>query len=282
MTVCPSGQLWVLPVDPVTPVQHGKITFPSIYLPPSECPVLTLSFCSRARRVKCDGVRPVCGRCLKGHRQCIGFGASNRLIMKDETEAVMQRFGKKLEPSLERLPPSGSASSSQSPSSTPDYNASRSSMSDASSSVGNDNYTPRYQDFNDPQEFDDQQVLHVPRNQMAPVYEQNQVALYCCRETVNLRTLSWIMADEKWVGLLPEMMARSNALTSVIYANAATYLAKMSGAKSTPRTALNHYITALGTLQEDLYDPVRQTSDETLFSIILLGVFDVPSPYLLI
>jgi len=83
------------------------------------------------------------------------------------------------------------------------------------------------------------------------------------------------MSDEKWMDLLPEMMGRSDALTSVIYANASTYLAKMAGAISTPRQALMNYATALRDLQRDLYDPVRQTSDETLFAIILMGVFDL-------
>jgi len=213
---------------------------------------------------------------MKGHRQCVGFGASNRLIMKDETQAVMQRFGRKNESSPQSASASAPTSGAPSPSSTIENSSSRGSISGASS-VSSDNHVRRYQDFNDPQEFDNQQVLHVPQNQMTPIYEQNQVALYCCRETVNLRTLSWIMADEKWVDLLPEMMSRSTALTSVIYANAATYIAKVSGSKRTPKTALNHYITALRALQEDLYHPGQQTSDETLFSIILLGVFDVRS-----
>jgi hypothetical protein len=110
---------------------------------------------------------------------------------------------------------------------------------------------------------------------MSPVFERNQVALFCCRETVNFKTLSWIMSDEKWIGILPEMMDRSDALTSVIHANAANYLARVRGANSTPRQALTHYSYALKELQRDLYNPVRQTSDETLFAIILLGVFDV-------
>jgi len=117
--------------------------------------------------------------------------------------------------------------------------------------------------------------LSLPNSRISPVYEQNQVALFCCRETVNLRTMSWIMADEKWIELLPEMMARSEALTSIIHANAATYLAKSTGAPATPRQALTHYAYALRELQRDLYDPTRQTSDETLFAIILLGIFDV-------
>ena len=110
---------------------------------------------------------------------------------------------------------------------------------------------------------------------MTPSYEQNQVALFCCRETVNLRTLSWIMSDNKWVAVLPEMVCRSKALTSAMNVNAATYIAKLSGATTTPRQALTHYASALKELQRDLYDPVRQASDETLFAIILLGVFDV-------
>jgi hypothetical protein len=131
----------------------------------------------------------------------------------------------------------------------------------------------QYTDYNDSTEW-----LSLSKVRMAPIYEQNQVALFCCRETVNLRTLSWIMSDDKWIDLLPEMMGRSEALTSVIHANASTYLSKLSGATSTPRQALTHYAYALRELQKDLYDPARQTSDETLFAIILLGVFDV-RPY---
>jgi hypothetical protein len=87
------------------------------------------------------------------------------------------------------------------------------------------------------------------------------------------------MSDEKWIGILPEMMDRSEALTSVIHANAANYLARARGANSTPRQALTHYSYALKELQRDLYNPIRQTSDETLFAIILLGVFDVRSRF---
>lgn len=87
------------------------------------------------------------------------------------------------------------------------------------------------------------------------------------------------MSDEKWINLLPEMMGRSDALTSVVYANASTYLAKRAGATATPQEALTHYAYSLKELQRDLYDPGRQTSDETLFAIILLGVFDVRSRF---
>jgi hypothetical protein len=130
----------------------------------------------------------------------------------------------------------------------------------------------KYKDDDDPREWYPGSEI-----QISPVYEQNQVALFCCRETINVRTLSWIMSDEKWINLLPEMMGRSDALTAVIYANAVTYLAKRAGATVTPRQALAHYAYSLHELQRDLYDPDRQTSDETLFTIILLGVFDVLS-----
>lgn len=83
------------------------------------------------------------------------------------------------------------------------------------------------------------------------------------------------MADNKWIELLPEMMGRSDALTSIIYANACTFLVKRYGAIATPKQALVHYIRAIIELQKDLYDPFRQTRDETLFAIVLLCVFDV-------
>jgi hypothetical protein len=213
--------------------------------------------------VKCDGVRPVCGNCLKGDRQCLGFNEGHRLILKDETETVIQRFRKrKQEQPVVPSCTDPSISSVDSPSSTEnEYRIP--SQDDAL----NDQVSVQYESP------DSSMGLYT--FQVSPVYEQNQVALHCCRETVNLQTLSWIMSDEKWIYLLPDMMGRSQALTSVIHANAATYLAKLSGATATPRQALTHYAYALRELQRDLYDPLRQKSDETLFAIILLGVFDV-------
>lgn len=203
---------------------------------------------------------------MKAHRQCVGFGSSNRLILKDETQTVIKRFRKRGgESSTEELCPSSSSNVDSPPSS-----AECEKPVSVNNEVSDCRQLISYPDVNDPLEW-------FPGNKirMTPVYEKNQVALYCCRETVNLRTLSWIMSDEKWVDLLPEMMGRSDALTSVIHANAATYLAKMAGARSTPRQALTHYAKALKELQQDLYNPILQTSDETLFAIILLGVFDV-------
>ena len=119
--------------------------------------------------------------------------------------------------------------------------------------------------------------LPISRSQVIEIHERNQIALHCCRETVNLRTLSWIMSDNKWTELLPEMMSRSDSLTSVIYANAANHVAKLRGAKSTPPQALTHYAFALKELQRDICHPVKQKSDETLFAVILLGLFEVCS-----
>jgi len=141
----------------------------------------------------------------------------------------------------------------------------------------NDDIMPALQPTKYQDDYDSREWYPGSEIRISPAYEQNQVALFCCRETVNLKTLSWIMSDEKWINLLPDMMGRSDALTSVIYANAATYLAKRAGATVTPRQALAHYSYSLQGLQRDLYNPDRQTSDETLFAIILLGVFDVRS-----
>jgi Fungal specific transcription factor domain len=228
---------------------------------------LTVYANSRQRRVKCDGVRPVCGRCLKGDRQCLGFNDGNRLILKDETQTVIKRFRKK---SQEETPPPSCGDVSTSEFASPASSYIEPNETPNNEGVAQNAQVTQYMDYNDSTEW-----LSLSKVRMAPVYEQNQVALFCCRETVNLRTLSWIMSDDKWIELLPEMMGRSEALTSVIHANASTYLAKLSGATSTPRQALTHYAYALKELQKDLYDPARQTSDETLFAIILLGVFDV-------
>jgi hypothetical protein len=207
---------------------------------------------SRARRIKCDGFRPVCGGCLKTHRSC-GFNSPNRLILKDETNATITRFQKRHV---------GCASSSNIDIPFPSTEDEKSAL--VSKEV-----------MQDIDVKDSMKSFPGSKIKTTPAYEQNQVAWFCYRETVCVKTLSWIMSDEKWVDLLPEMMSRSEALTSVIHANAVSHLAKMKEATSTPRQALTFHTKALKELQGDLYDPIRQTSDETLFAIILLGVFEV-------
>lgn len=132
----------------------------------------------------------------------------------------------------------------------------------------------QFSDFHDP-DRGRSEWFPIRSITMAPAYEQDQVALFCCRETVSLQTLSWVMSDDEWIEVLPQMMQRSESLKAVVHANAANYIAKAAGAKTTPRQALTHYSYALKELQTDLYDPVRQKSDETLFAIIILAIFDV-------
>ena len=184
--------------------------------------------------------------------------------MKDETDTVIKRFRKRSKKSPEKNACEQLSSSSASPAPTDAEHANGFTV------ISNPGRATQYADKDDSTEW-----YAISRVRMTPFYERNQVALFCCRETINLKTLSWIMSDEKWIELLPEMMARSETLTSVIHANAANYLAKMRGAKTIPKQALTHYAYALRELQGDLYDPVRQKSDETLFAIILLGIFDV-------
>ena len=199
---------------------------------------------------------------MKGHRQCLGFGSSYRLILKDESQTVVKRFGKPSDGSSAEELCGSSSSNVKFPPSTD-----REKPVFVNNEVSNRSQAIPYPDVND--------LFPGNKIRMTPVYEKNQTALFCCRETVTLRHLSWLMSDDKWVDLLPEMMGRSDALTFAIYANAESHIAKMAGATLTPRQALTYHLKALKELQRDLYDPIRQTSDETLFSIILLGVFDV-------
>jgi len=160
------------------------------------------------------------------------------LILRDETLTFIKHFRKRRDGSSAEELCASSLSNIESPSIESEKSAS------VNNEVSNCRQLIPYPDINDPLEW-------FPGNkiQMISGYEKNQIALFCCRETVNLRTLSWIMSDEKWVDLLPEMIGRSDALTSVIHANAATYPSKMAGAISTPRQALTNYAKALKELQ---------------------------------
>ena len=76
--------------------------------------------------------------------------------------------------------------------------------------------------------------------------------------------------------MLPTSMQASKALSSAVRAVAVNYLARVQGAQTTPHQALTQYGNALTFLQRDLYDSAKQTKDETLVTVLLLGIFDVP------
>ena len=86
------------------------------------------------------------------------------------------------------------------------------------------------------------------------------------------------MTNATWLEALPDAMQISEALTCAVRANAANYLAKAAGAQTTPHQALREYGSALKFLQRDLYNSAKQTSDETLITVLLLGIFDVQIP----
>jgi hypothetical protein len=83
------------------------------------------------------------------------------------------------------------------------------------------------------------------------------------------------MSDSKWHEIMSSAMQQSTALTCAIRANSEKYLASMAGAKVTPPRVFLEYQSALQFLQRDLYDSVKQKSYETLFAVLLLGIFDV-------
>jgi Fungal specific transcription factor domain len=105
--------------------------------------------------------------------------------------------------------------------------------------------------------------------------EQLHLSVFCCRQAATLRTFTRVMSDAKWLEMIPKAMESSEAVTYAVRANAANYMAKAAGAIKIPYQACTEYASALKFLQRDLYHPVKQTNDETLFAVLLLGVFDV-------
>jgi len=189
---------------------------------------------SRHRKVKCNRTQPVCGRCLKDNRQCSGEGYASRLILKDETQATINRLSK-------RIP------------------------------------TGQEQTREEIIEFGRTEWNVVGNQRLYNEVEQPYLAIFCCREMVTLRTLSWVLSEAKWHQMISEAHRSPEALLCAIRANAANYLARVSGAGVTPYRAFTEYSSALNYLQRDLYDRVKQRSSETLFTILLLGLFDVLS-----
>ena|SRR5579859_641397 len=206
---------------------------------------------SRSRKIKCDIVQPVCGPCSKNGRQCGGPGYTRRLIIRDETEKWINKFSNgQLKcrtigvPEIEQ--------------------------------VSNDITVEK--GLRSVQNSDTQTAtLFCPISniRLYNAHEQLGLLVFCCKKTLTLRTFTWVMSETKWSEMIPKTMEKSQALTCTLRANAANHLAKEAGAVATPHQALTQYASALSFLQRDLYHPVKQRSDETLFTVLLLGLFDV-------
>jgi hypothetical protein len=237
------------------------------------CTLQPPSYSSRRRKIKCDMVQPVCGPCRTHARQCGGVGYSKRLIVKDETEKFINL----------------NTFSSRKSKSHSSATAIMKSPSQARSPPGPPTIIPvgeNHINDLDPRTLSSSSVgsihpplFHVHSNgRLSESYEQLQLAIFCCRQTLTLRTFTWVMSEIKWTSMIHDTMSKSRALTSAVRANAANHLAKCAGALDTPIQALTEYAAALKYLQRDLYDPVKQRSNETLFTVLLLGIFDVLLP----
>ena len=219
-------------------------------------PVLT---CSRSRKVKCDNVQPVCGPCSKNGRQCGGSGYTRRLIIKDETEKLINKFTNNQRKCVEGSEVGPSSVSTERKKDT------------AQKPIRNPLPV-----CSDPRQVADRLFFcPVSNTRLYNAHEQLNLVVFCCKKTLTLRAFTWVMSETKWSEMIPKTMDKSEALTSAMRANAVNYLAREAGAVTTPYEALKQYESALHFLQMDLYHPVKQRSNETLFTVLLLGLFDV-------
>lgn len=218
---------------------------------------------SRSRKVKCDTVQPVCGPCSKNGRQCGGPGYTRRLIIKDETEKWINKFSysqpkcRTLGVSrIEQVSDDGSVSA-------------QTKGNNAEKRLGS------LQTSDTPSAGDIASFCPTSNTRLYNAHEQLSLIVFCCKKTLTLRAFTWVMSETKWSEMIPKTMEKSQALTCAVRANAANYLAREAGAVATPYQALLQYASALSFLQRDLYHPVKQRSNETLFTVLLLGLFDV-------
>lgn len=212
--------------------------------------------------MKCDGEKPVCGRCTRDDRQCLRSGAPTRLIIKDETQKTIKKLSSK-----KKAAPSETSSSVQTPEAAPSTTVTW--TQDANDREDNDEV------------INEEPVTELERWQCIAnqrVYNQAEqllMAIRYCRDTFTFGTLGALINEWNWVDVVTVGMQNSDAFAAAVRANAVNEIAKASGAKTTPYNAYMEYSSALKHLQRDLYDPKKQTSYETLFTVLLLGIFDV-------
>lgn len=200
----------------------------------------------KKRKVKCDEARPICGRCIKSKRVCLGYRSETDLLFRDQTEHTVTRMSQAQQYGI---------TSAQFPHAT--TQASCSSFADPRIPGSEESASPRLTDLTVPV------CLSSSIQEIANAYffrhfvvwksERHSFCFYQILENAYRRTDA------------------GSTLSVTTEALATMTLAKSPGNSSRRSDAAKSYARAVRSVGNAVADEARARENETLLSVILLS-----------
>lgn len=230
----------------------------------------------KARRIKCDELKPFCMKCKKAGRQCPGYTDPFEARIKDQTQATIKRFRKlrgedalgKDDASVgKKSPGTSDGDDDDSPPSTGRYvPALTMALSPyGTSSSEDDDYDDDGGDF-----FGLPPGISIALEDRASNYFASNFILV--PDTLEV-------PRGRWFPFLPKFLARPGVPECLTSAYKSASLVAYGSHRSTrsARSALDaqrHYLKAVRAVNAALQDPERARDDETLAAVLLLAFYE--------
>ncbi|KAF2824622.1 hypothetical protein CC86DRAFT_45169 [Ophiobolus disseminans] len=202
-------------------------------------------FACRARRIKCDRLKPKCTQCSRMHVECPGYRDPLDQNFRDESESVVKRAQKSykaLDDSKGKKPPCQWAKDA------------------AQSPYIKTHLVPMIDE-----------AEYLPMDLLALVHWAQPI------EDVAVASFMSSYVPGSHFEYLPFMygqMASSTALHATVYATSMAALARSSGQLDLLPLARRSYVYALLETNAALANPLAAAEDATLVSVLLLGLFE--------
>ncbi|KAJ5382847.1 hypothetical protein N7517_000758 [Penicillium concentricum] len=231
----------------------------------------------RSRKIRCDQARPVCGKCTRTNRKCLGYRDELSLMFRDETESVARKA---------RSSQSSSAASTPSSSFIPRM-SSRSARSvlpkrcyvspvtiySCKSLKGPDfgfGSDPRYKLC-----MREARQSPVETHLNTTVSKQEAICFFLQSHTIS----GSFLGIDTWTNFLMDSSESlgQRAIQCSIVAVASAMLSRVRRVASLRRAALQEYGSALKLVNQALANPDQAKTDQTLGAVILLALYEIIS-----
>ncbi|KAH6672648.1 hypothetical protein F5X68DRAFT_246886 [Plectosphaerella plurivora] len=229
----------------------------------------------KARRIKCDEVKPFCMKCKKAGRQCPGYTDPFEARIKDQTQATIKRFRKLRGEEAGGNDEPASSKNGKSPAGSSDK--------DEDSPRSSGRYIPAvtmalspYGTSSSEDDDDDDDFFGLPPG-ISIALEDRASSYFASNFILVPDTLD--VPRGRWFPFLPKFLGKANVPECLSSAYKSASLVAYGSHRSTrsARSALDaqrHYLRAVRAVNAALQDPERARDDSTLAAVLLLAFYE--------
>ncbi|GAB1320260.1 hypothetical protein MFIFM68171_10470 [Madurella fahalii] len=216
----------------------------------------------RARRIKCDKVRPQCTQCIRVGKSCPGYRDQLSLMFRDESTKVIQKAHAQW--GVTEASELGEPSSSSPPATSPSAIRGRSSVSGAATSRSQ--YITR---AGPKSPLGGPPGRSLPR-ELSPTTVDKAIQFYLDHYVIGL-------PDEPKAGqeLQTQRWVHADATRDIMAAVGLAGLSNITGDKQMNTLARQHYGSALQNISSSIRDVARLDLEIVLRSVVMMAMFEI-------